>query len=52
MKSGIKPLPLEKSQKINKHRGMFIPDSFYVKTIGTQARAFLPLNILAIGRVF
>ena len=26
--------------------------SFYVKTIETHARAFLTLNILAIGRVF
>ena len=27
MESGIRPQPLEKSQKINKRRAMFIPDS-------------------------
>ena len=27
MKSGIRPQPLEKSQKINKSTAMFIPDS-------------------------
>ena len=27
MESGTRPKPLEKSQKINKHRAMFIPDS-------------------------
>ena len=27
MESGIRPYPLEKSQKINKRRATFIPDS-------------------------
>ena len=31
MKHGIRPWPLEKSQEINKRRGIFIPDPRVVK---------------------
>ena len=50
MKSGIRPQPLEKSQKINKRRAMFIPDS-RVSSLGHQA-SYQEVTGLSTGQNF